>query len=299
MSAMRNFADVLYQRRLEADSNIILRMGCDFGKLPSWLQKSKLSEFGRNWAAVSEALAVYEKYLIETISPFISGIMPRLSLYLQYGAYGLRALECTIVQALKHELPVIIDARFAEFNIGQIPLAGNSVVGRVSGWDGMQPSNLHAHAVSIIPYYGEAMIRAYIELCSKMRRGLVIVVNNDTDWETLSGMSEKLVGKDVLGSGLCVLLENEYLNYLEMLHGKNLTAFIKFSQIFDIVEIQQFWESQADEIKNKTFICLDTEINAGVNQVASESIGKDEEAVRSHFSGCSEKAEFYQKLFKI
>ena len=295
---MRNFADVLYQRRANVKSNIILKIDTNFEKLPPWLKKSKVSEFGRNWAAVSESLVVYEKYIIETISPYICCIMPRLSSYLQYGAYGLRALECTIVQALRHELPVIVDARFAEYSSTNNNLAGNGVIGRVMGWDGLQPSNLHAHGVSIIPYYGKQMIEDYINLCDEMNRGLVVVCNENTDFNLLSQYANRLIGNETENSGLTVMIEDHNLPLINKVEKSSLSTIISFPDIYDAIEMQQLWDSLNSNLKKRTFVSLGSEIHDSVDS-SGEPFIKDEEIIKSHFSDCVKQAKFYQKLFFI
>ncbi len=293
---MNNFADLVYHRRADLKSNLILMLDTDFSKLPAWLQQGKLTEFGRNWAAVSEAVTVYDKYFIETTAEHIAAVMPRLSSYMQYGAYGIRALEWNILNALRCGVPVILDTRTAEYFPKQ-QLPGNAFIGRVPGWEGLQPANMHAHAMSIIPHYGHQMIEAYLEMSRVNKRGLVIVPDRNIDWTALAADAEKLRGFTVAPSGLAVFLEDHQISMLENLVGNRLTALIQNSEIFDAFQLQAMWQSQAPDVRNRTFVCVGSEINDGNDRQNSDFDRTDDEALRAYFNNRLERLLFYKKIF--
>jgi hypothetical protein len=258
---LENFADILFQRRFDIQSNIILNIEYDYGDLPESLKQNKRNEFGRNWAAVSESLIAYGEVLIETSHSYVTAVNFDFSSFVQYGAYGLRALECLIMKALEKELPVIIDTRIADYRGVNNTIVGNAFIGYVNGWDGWQPSNIHGHAMSIMTYKGKQMIDQYLEICLRMQRGLLLLIDNkyQPEWDWLENKSSTLLGNKVDRSGLMIYLENEAIPLIEKIYKTTLSAVIRIPDDFDNMQMKNFWEKLNHKTKIQSFVLIDKE----------------------------------------
>ena len=258
---MENFADILFQRRFDIQSNIILKIEFDYGDLPESLKQNKRNEFGRNWAAVSESIVSYGEVLIEASYNYVAAVCFDFSSFVQYGAYGMRALECLIMKALEKELPVIMDTRIADYRGANKTIVGNAFIGYVNGWDGWQPSNIHTHAMSIMTYKGKQMIDQYLEICLRMQRGLLLLIDNKykPDWDWLEKKSGTLLGNKVDRSGLMIYLENEAIPLIEKIYKTSLSAVISIPDDFDNIQVKNFWDKLNHKTKIQSFVLIDKE----------------------------------------
>ncbi len=295
---MENFADVLYQRRFDIKSNIILKLEFNYGDLPEWLKQSKKNEFGKNWAAVSESLITYGELLIDTCVEHVSAIMLDFASFMQYGAYGLRTLECLIIKSLEKELPVIVDTRFAEYKGPEKEVPGNAIIGYVNGWDGWQPSNIHAHALTILPYKGKKMVEQYLEICLRMQRGLFLLVDNDMglDIEWLGKKADDLLGKEIDRSSLFLYLEDSALTILESIKKTSLSAFIEIPEHYDSFQEKDFWDKISHKVKKQTFISLNKE-RLGFLNIDRGAFSSNSDSVQKSLGNNVELLEYYKKLF--
>ncbi len=295
---MENFADVLYQRRFDIASNIILKLEFDYSDLPEWLKQNKKNEFGKNWAAVSESLISYGELLIETCSQNVAAIILDFFSFMQYGAYGLRALECLIMKVLENEVPVIIDTRFADYKGPEKAVAGKSIIGYVNGWDGWQPSNIHSHALTILPFRGKQMVEQYLEICLRMQRGVFLVLDKSMglDIKWLGEKSKDLMGKEIERSGLFVYLENESIGMLEEIKRTSLSALIEMPEHYDSFQEKDFWDKTSHKVKKQTFILLNKE-RLGFSNIDRGAFSSNSESVNKSVGQNIELLEFYKKLF--
>lgn len=219
-----NFADFVLHHIQQKDSRLLLGLKPDLQRIPTWLYEEKVSEFGRNWAALSEAMTSFDRLLIEAAAPNIIGIVPRLAYYQMYGAYGIRALELTIVEALEKELIVVIDARISDYDL-PVNLPGRAFIGEVPAWEGLTPSNLHVHAVTVVPYYGRPVVEAYANLCQLYGRGLFLTVNPQFSMDEYRELSSQLTGACGLSS-LGLVIDVEQANNLQRyVSGNELVIF--------------------------------------------------------------------------
>lgn len=298
MSFLENFADILFQRRFDIKSNIILNLEYSYSDLPESLKKNKKNEFGNNWAAVSEALISYGELLIEVSYEKVVAVNIDFSSFVQYGAYGLRALECLVMKALEKELTVIIDTRIADYRGPNKTIVGNAFIGYVDGWDGWQPSNIHAHAMSIMSYKGKQMIEQYIEICLRMQRGLLLLIDNDhqPDWDWLTKKSRDLLGNQLDRSGLMVYLENASLKLIEKIYKTNLSAVVKIPDEFDHMQMINFWDKLNHKTKTQSFVLIDKE-RLDYLKINNVIISTNTDVVRNKFDFVEESLEIYREMF--
>lgn len=209
-----NFADLVLKNSAEKESNLLLALRPELVRMPPWLLDVKFNAYGRNWAGISEAIIAYDRLLIETAAPHILGIMPRLSYYQMYGAYGVRALERTIVEAIERDLVVIMDAKMAEGS-EEIGKAASTFLGEVTAWVNNLPSNLHVHAMTVIPYFGESAIKVMVDLCKQYKRGFFVLVKDNASLALLEPYRQELMGESQ-ASSLGLLFDD---GNLENLHS--------------------------------------------------------------------------------
>lgn len=298
MNFLENFADILFQRRFDIQSNLILNIEYGYGDLPESLKQNKKNEFGRNWASVSESLIAYGELLIEASYNYVAAVNIDFSSFVQYGAYGLRALECLIIKALEKQLPVIMDTRIADYRGANKTIVGNAFIGYVNGWDGWQPSNIHAHAMSIMTYKGKQMIEQYLEICLRMQRGLLLLIDNkyQPDWEWLAQKSSTLLGNKLDRSGLILYLENEAIHLIENIYKTSLTAVMNIPNDFDNMQVKNFWDKLNHKTKIQSFVLIGKEkldylkIN---NQITSTNI----DSVVDKLGFVRESLDVYREMF--
>lgn len=258
---MSNFADNLFKRRFQLRTNLVLNLQYSYEDLPEALRLKKQEEFGKNWAAVSDALVSYGDVLLEAASPAVAAVVFNLDSFLQYGAYGIRALEILIRKADSLVLPIIVDSRIAAFRRDSPRVPGESLIAPIPGWEDSLISNINAHALTILPYHGLEMVDSYLNLAHEHKRGLVVVLNNimNPDWQGLATRAQVLLGKEVERSGLMVWLENEQIPLLEHIYMNSLSALISFPEHFDNMQAEAFWDNLKRKTKVQSFVVLSKE----------------------------------------
>lgn len=181
--------------------------------IPEHLIEEAKKEGVEVFEKVHNAIVKFNHDIIDSVADVVPAVKPQIAFYEQYGRWGVRAYEDTILYAKKKGLSVIGDVK--RNDIGSTATAyADGHIGMVQNLELSRVSSYSTDMITVNPYLGTDGIKPFMDVCSEQGRGIFVLVKTSNpssgeiqdrrleSGETVSEAVAKLVhswGKDIVG----------------------------------------------------------------------------------------------------
>jgi orotidine-5'-phosphate decarboxylase len=192
---MKNFADRVIKAIHDNMSYLCVGLDPQLKYFPPHILKYCAQTYGPGRRASAEAIAIFNRAIIDATSEYAFGFKPQMAFYEKYGYYGVKAFEETVRYALLVGGKIIIeDAKredgddttraYAEGHLGQIEIIGKE--GELIS----VPNAYGVDAITITPWIEEPNFKPFLEVAIREGRGIFVV--DRTSFKPTSSLQEML-----------------------------------------------------------------------------------------------------------
>jgi len=187
---MRNLADVLMDAVDAKRSRLVVGLDPRVEFIPDDLREPALKSSGSFRGAAAEMILRFNRIVIDIVAPYVPAVKAQVAFYEAYGSPGYRAYEDTLKYASDKGLVVIGDVKRSD--IGSTAQAYARAHLGVSHLEDRIVHRGHAHAITVVPYFGWEGIEPFVRTAIESRKGLFIMVRstNETAREIQGGPDE-------------------------------------------------------------------------------------------------------------
>lgn len=166
--------DTLLEKIDEKRCPIVVGLDPLIQKIPGYIQKKAVEQFGNTQKAAAEAIIMFNMELLDALHPLIPAVKLQMACYELYGADGLNAFFKTVNYAKEKGLIVIDDSKrndigstaalYAKGHIGQPPLVTGTAPAIASDF------------ITVSPYMGSDTINPFLDECKQNDKGIFVLV---------------------------------------------------------------------------------------------------------------------------
>jgi orotidine-5'-phosphate decarboxylase len=172
---MENFADRLLEAIDKKQNPVCIGLDPRIGKIPQYIRKEKIDEYGNNKTAVAEAFVEFNREIIKQTHDIVPAYKPQMAFYEQYGLHGIHAFERTVDAIKSNGCIVIEDAK--RNDIGSTSKAySDGHLGEVELCDGSKEPSFDVDAITVNGYLGSDCIKPFVENCKERGKGIFVLV---------------------------------------------------------------------------------------------------------------------------
>lgn len=165
--------DKLVNKIKETSNPTVVGLDPRLDYIPSFITEEMYEKHGMSMEAVSEAMLVYNKKIIDEIYDLVPAVKPQIAMYERYGLAGISCYIKTIEYAKSKGLIVIGDIKrsdiastaeaYSDGHIGSVLVKENEFM----------PFN--QDFITLNPYLGSDSITPFLADCRKYERGLFVL----------------------------------------------------------------------------------------------------------------------------
>jgi orotidine-5'-phosphate decarboxylase len=171
---MRTFADVLMHAIDEKQSRLVVGLDPRIELIPNDLREPAINAAGTVCGAAAEMILSFNRIVIDIVAPYVPAVKVQIAFYEVFGAAGYRAYEDTIRHAVDKGLVVIGDVKRSD--IGSTAHAYAHAHLGASELNQRVVHRGHAHAITIVPYFGWDGIEPFLYTALENTKGLFVIV---------------------------------------------------------------------------------------------------------------------------
>jgi orotidine-5'-phosphate decarboxylase len=160
-----HFADRLLAEVDRKRSHVVVGLDPRVDLLPAELRP----EDGDDVAAAAEAVAAFNRLVIDAVSEHAVAVKPQAAFYERLGCPGMEAFARTIRHARERGLPVIADAKRND-------IASTAAAYAAAYLGGGAADDFVVDAVTVNPYLGADGVLPFVEAAAKHGRGVFVLV---------------------------------------------------------------------------------------------------------------------------
>jgi orotidine-5'-phosphate decarboxylase len=175
MSHTTHFADRLCDAIASKGNPVVVGLDPRLESLPAFLLKACYTTYGRTATAVSQALWLFNRTIIDAVHDLVPAVKPQLACYERYGVAGLQAYASTVQYAQAAGLVVIADAKRNDIG-STATLYAEAFLGASADSDAEAPGDFAADALTVNGYLGQDGIQPFLERAAPRGRGLFVLV---------------------------------------------------------------------------------------------------------------------------
>ncbi len=211
---MTNAADRLMDAIDKKKNPSVVGLDPRVALIPDHIKKEAMKEGFEPFEIVHNAIIKFNHAIIDEIADIVPAVKPQMAFYEQYGHWGVRAMENTILYAKQNGLIVIEDVK--RNDIGSTAKGyADGHLGMVERLEGTKTSSYAADMITVNPYLGTDGIKPFVDVCKEYDKGIFVLAktsnpssgeiqdkklkNGTTVYETVARLIDGW-GKDVVGS---------------------------------------------------------------------------------------------------
>jgi orotidine-5'-phosphate decarboxylase len=159
--------------------------------IPEYIRKKAFKEFGDGILGITEAIAEFNKKIIDAVYDITPAVKPQMAYYEIYGPEGMKTFARTCSYAKKRGMLVIADGKRNDI--------GTTAEAYALAYLGNKDTNdagfpvYDIDALTVNPYLGYDGIKPFIDNCTKNDKGIFILVKTSNN---TSGQLQDLVLQD-------------------------------------------------------------------------------------------------------
>ena len=173
---MRNFADALMDAVDVKESRLVVGLDPRIEYIPNDLREPALNAAGRFRGAAAEMILNFNRIVIDIVAPYVPAVKVQVAFYEAFGPAGYRAYEDTLKYAAERGLLVIADVKRSD--IGSTAQAYAHAHVGVTVIDGQIVHSSHAHAMTVVPYFGWEGVEPFLHNATEHGKGVFLVVRS-------------------------------------------------------------------------------------------------------------------------
>jgi orotidine-5'-phosphate decarboxylase len=168
------FATALNQQIKLKNSRVCVGLDPRLEWLPEKIKNEAIKEYGRTFEAAGKAIEIFNKEVIDVVTPYTAIVKLQIASFEQYGPDGLVAFWNTVRYAHEKGLQVVVDAKRGDIGITAQAYA-NSLLGKINLF-GKEEFCYDADSMTVNPFLGEDSMQPFIETAKKYGKGIFILV---------------------------------------------------------------------------------------------------------------------------
>lgn len=169
-----HFADKLTKAIQEKNSVVCVGLDPRLDQIPAHIINEAKEKHGSTLQAAAEAIANFNKGIIDSIADIVPIVKPQIAFYELFGSYGMWAFEETCRYAKEKGLLVLADVKRSD--IGSTAKAyAKAYLGETELF-GASQALYDVDAVTLNPYMGYDSIDPFMEECRRYGKGIFVLV---------------------------------------------------------------------------------------------------------------------------
>jgi len=197
-----HFADRLTEAMKMKNSAVCVGLDPQLGKLPAFLVKNAVEEFGETFEAAAHAYLAFNKGIIDAVKDLVVAVKPQLAFYEELGHHGIWAFEETCKYARAAGLIVIADGK--RNDIGSTAEAYARAFLEGTDLFGQKKEVVEADALTVNGYLGYDGIKPFLKPCRDMGKGIFVLVRTSNpssgDLQGRVSVDEKMSIAELMGN---------------------------------------------------------------------------------------------------
>ena len=185
------FVDRLIEKIQKLNNPAIVGLDPRLEYIPEHIQKKAYKEFGNGILGITEAIAEFNRKIIDAVCDITPAVKPQLAFYEIYGPEGMKAFAGTCSYARKKGMLVIADGKRNDIGTTAEAYASAYLADKDSSGAGFTAYDIDALTVN--PYLGYDGIKPFADNCIKNSKGIFILVKTSNK---TSGQLQDLVLQD-------------------------------------------------------------------------------------------------------
>jgi len=173
---MRHFADLLMSAIDAKQSRLVVGLDPRLEMIPEDIREPALKASGSVRGAAAEMILNFNQVVIDIIAPYVPAVKVQVAFYEAYGPPGYRAYEDTLKYAADRKLVVIGDVKRSD--IGSTAAAYAQAHLGVSMLDDQVVHHGHAHAITLVPWFGWEGIEPFLRVARDHHKGLFVMTRS-------------------------------------------------------------------------------------------------------------------------
>lgn len=167
-----NFADRTCAEIKKKQSHAVIGLDPVIERLPAFILDEAEQNYGKNDEGAAAAFIAFNRFIIDTIAPYVAIVKPQLAYYEVYGAAGINAYWQTVNYAQQKGLIVIADAKRGDIDSTASAYARSFFGDASNEWQ--TPKKVDS--LTINPYLGSDSLAPFVEQAIAKQTGLFILV---------------------------------------------------------------------------------------------------------------------------
>lgn len=169
-----HFADKLAEAMGKKNSAVCVGLDPQLGKLPEFLIKKAVEEYGETFEAAAHAFLEFNKGIIDAVKDFAPAVKPQIAFYEELGYHGIWAFEETCRYARAQGLIVIADGK--RNDIGSTAEAYAHAFLEGTNLFGQQKEVTEVDALTVNAYLGYDGVKPFLKSCKEKGKGIFVLV---------------------------------------------------------------------------------------------------------------------------
>ncbi|OCS92633.1 orotidine-5'-phosphate decarboxylase [Caryophanon latum] len=167
-----NFADRICAEIKKKQSHAVIGLDPVIERLPAFILDEAEQNYGKNDEGAAAAFIAFNRFIIDTVAPYVAIVKPQLAYYEVYGAAGIDAYWQTVNYAQQKGLIVIADAKRGDIDSTASAYARSFFGDASNEWQ--TPKKVDS--LTINPYLGADSLEPFVEQAIAKQTGLFILV---------------------------------------------------------------------------------------------------------------------------
>lgn len=182
------FIDELIKNIEQKDNPSAIGLDPKIEYVPQFIRAECFAKHGWTMEASSEAIFLYNKFIIDAVYDIVPAVKPQSAYYEMYGVHGIKAFHKTIDYAKQKGLIVIADCK--RNDIGSTAACySHAYIGETEIGSEKERA-FNADAITVTPYLGADGIEPFVKDCDLYGKGLFVLVKTSN---ASSGQFQDLV----------------------------------------------------------------------------------------------------------
>lgn len=187
-----NFSDRVLEQIDNKRSYAAVGLDPDYSKIPRIFAEPAFKSCGNTFTALAETIISFNRFIIDTVAPYVPIVKPQIAFYEMYGLEGVRAFVETVRYAKEKGLIVIEDAK--RNDIGSTAKAYSvGHLGKAKLADGAEEVVFDVNAITVNPYLGSDGIIPFLDPVKQSGKGIFVLVKTSNP---SSGEIQDLILRD-------------------------------------------------------------------------------------------------------
>jgi len=165
--------DRLIEETIKKKNPSVIGLDPDLSQMPDCYKQEIYSE--NPLQAAAEAIEKFNRDIIDTVFNLVPAVKPQIAFYEQYGSYGIRAFENTILYAKKKGLVVIADAKRNDIG-NTVNAYAQAYLGKIEALYGEKISAFDVDFLTVNPFMGSDSMKPFLNICKLYGKGIFILV---------------------------------------------------------------------------------------------------------------------------